>query len=107
MKKQTLIALAAGSAFAVGLAAPIAQAADNPFSARTLPAGYQLAQMDKPMDKPMEKAKDGNCGDGKTAAGMHDGKTRDGQCGADKQKMDKKKDGKCGEAKCGVNKKKH
>ena len=83
MKKKQNLAVAIGSAFAAGaLLAPAAQAADNPFGATSLSAGYQLAQADT-------KAKDGKCGEGK--------------CGADKAKA---KDGKCGEGKCGADKKK-
>ena len=84
MKKQNLVSLAIGSAFAAVALTPIAHAADNPFSAAKLEAGYQLAQADT-------KTKDGKCGEAK--------------CGAEK-KADKKKDGKCGEAKCGADKKK-
>ena len=86
MNKQQLLTLALGSAFAAVTALPV-QAAGNPFAAKTLDAGYQLAQADMKADT---KAKDGKCGEAK--------------CGADK-KMDKKKDGKCGEAKCGADKK--
>lgn len=82
MNKQQLWTIAAGSAFAAVTAWP-AQAAGNPFAAKALDAGYQLAQADT-------KAKDGKCGEAK--------------CGADK-KMDKKKDGKCGEGQCGADKK--
>lgn len=86
MNKQQLITLALGSAFAAVAALP-AQAAGNPFAAKQLNTGYQVAQADM-------KAKDGKCGEAK--------------CGADKKMdkgMDKKKDGKCGEAKCGADKK--
>lgn len=86
MNKQQLLSLALGSAFAAVAVMP-AQAAGNPFAAKTLDAGYQVAQAET-------KAKDGKCGEAK--------------CGADKKdekKLDKKKDGKCGEAKCGADKK--
>ena len=82
MNKQQLLTIALGSVFAAVAALP-AQAAGNPFAAKALDAGYQVAQVDS-------KAKDGKCGEAK--------------CGADK-KMDKKKDGKCGEAKCDADKK--
>lgn len=83
MKKQTLVALASGSVLAASLLAPAAHAAsDNPFAAKQLSAGYQLAQADKKAD--------GKCGEGK--------------CGANKPAADKKKDGKCGEGKCGAKK---
>jgi uncharacterized low-complexity protein len=87
MKKQNLVSLAAGSALAAIALSPVAHAADNPFGATRLPAGYQLAQADATM-------KDG--GD----------KKMDATCGADKKAAEKKKDGKCGEAKCGADKKK-
>ncbi len=81
MNKQHLITIALGSAFAAATLLP-AHAAGNPFTAKTLDAGYQVAQADT-------KAKDGKCGEGK--------------CGGDKGKA---KDGKCGEGKCGGDKKK-
>lgn len=83
MKKQNLVSLAVGSAFAAIALSPVTHAADNPFGANKLEAGYQLAQADK--------MKDGKCGEAK--------------CGADKKATEKKKDGKCGEAKCGANEK--
>lgn len=83
MKKQSLVSLTACSLVAAVTLGSVAHAADNPFAAKQLQAGYQLAQADKKMD--------GKCGEAK--------------CGADKQAMaDKKKDGKCGEAKCGADK---
>ncbi|OYW37289.1 MAG: hypothetical protein B7Z35_10390 [Hydrogenophilales bacterium 12-61-10] len=105
MSKKTLIAAAAGTAFAAVLAAPVATAAGNPFALSALSSGYQVA--DNHPAKPMEgkcgaeKAKDGKCGEGKCGAKM---KAHDGKCGADKAT-----DGKCGaakskapEAKCGA-----
>ena len=83
MNKQQLLIIALGSAFAAVAALP-AQAAGNPFAAKSLDAGYQVAQADT-------KAKDGKCGEAK--------------CGADKKGATKAKDGKCGEAKCGADKK--
>ena len=83
MHKQHLITIALGSAFAAATLMP-AHAAGNPFAAKTLDAGYQVAQADT-------KAKDGKCGEAK--------------CGADKKGATKAKDGKCGEAKCGADKK--
>ena len=68
MKKQNLVSLAIGSAFAAVALTPIAHAADNPFSAAKLEAGYQLAQADT-------KTKDGKCGEGK--------------CGGDKKAAEK------------------
>lgn len=103
MKKQTLTSLAIGSAFAAVALTPVAHAADNPFAAKQLNAGYQLAQADT-------KGKEGKCGEGKCGAEKKaadkkkDGKCGEGKCGADKKPTDKKKDGKCGEGKCGASK---
>ncbi len=80
MNKQQLITLAMGSAFAAVAALP-AQAAGNPFAAKTLDAGYQVAQADM-------KAKDGKCGEAKCGA---DKKAKEGSGGGDK-----KKDASCG-----------
>lgn len=68
MKKQNLVSLAVGSAFAAIALSPVANAADNPFGANHLATGYQLAQADK--------TKDGKCGEAK--------------CGADKKAAEKK-----------------
>jgi uncharacterized low-complexity protein len=78
MKKQQLLSLALGSAFAVVAISPAIAA--NPFEVSKLDSGYQLAQADM-------KQKDGKCGEAK--------------CGADKKKEascggDKKKDASCG-----------
>ncbi|MGB4064380.1 hypothetical protein [Ferribacterium limneticum] len=102
MKKQNFVSLAVGSAFAAVALSPLAHAAENPFGATKLEAGYQLAQADT-------KMKDGSCGGDKKM---------DAKCGADKKAAeakcgaDKKKDASCGaakkstEAKCGADKKK-
>lgn len=102
MKKHNLVSLAVGSAFAAIALSPVAHAAENPFGATKLEAGYQLAQADT-------KMKDGSCGGDKKM---------DAKCGADKKAAeakcgaDKKKDASCGaakkstEAKCGADKKK-
>ena len=97
MNKQHLITIALGSAFAAATLLP-AHAAGNPFAAKTLNAGYQVAQADT-------KAKDGKCGGDKKATKAKDGKCGEGKCGADK-KDSKAKDGKCGVGKCGSDKKK-
>ena len=106
MKKQNLVSLAVGSAFAAIALTPLAHAtSDNPFGASKLEAGYQLAQADT-------KTKDGKCGeakcgaDKKAAEKTKDGKCGEAKCGADKKATEKKMDGKCGEAKCGADKKK-
>lgn len=102
MKKQNFVSLAVGSAFAAVALSPLAHAAENPFGATKLEAGYQLAQADT-------KMKDGSCGGDKKM---------DAKCGAEKKAAeakcgaDKKKDASCGaakkstEAKCGADKKK-
>ena len=86
MKKQNLVSLAIGTAFAAVALAPAAHAAGNPFGATQLCAADAQAPADK-------KIKDGKCGDAKD--------------GADKKAAGEKKmkDGKCGEAKCGADKK--
>jgi len=102
MKKQNFVSLAVGSAFAAVALSPLAHAADNPFGATKLEAGYQLAQADT-------KMKDGSCGGDKKmdAKCGGDKKAAEAKCGADK-----KKDAACGaakksgEAKCGADKKK-
>lgn len=91
MKKQNFVSLAVGSAFAAVALTPVASAADNPFSATKLQAGYQLAQADT-------KQKDGKCGEAKCGADKKEAaeKKKDASCGGDK---------KGGEAKCGADKK--
>ncbi|KAB2924507.1 MAG: hypothetical protein F9K30_09070 [Dechloromonas sp.] len=105
MKKQNLVSLAVGSAFAAVALSPVVHAADNPFAATQLAAGYQLAQADKKTDGKCGEAK---CGADKAKAAdkKADGKCGEAKCGADKAKKaaDKKADGKCGEAKCGAKK---
>lgn len=99
MKKQTLVSLAIGSAFTAAALTPVAHAAaENPFGASKLQAGYQLAEADT-------KMKDGKCGEAKCGADKKAAeKKTEAKCGADK-KGDMKADGKAGEAKCGANKK--
>lgn len=95
MNKQQLITIALGAAFAAFTLSP-AHAAGNPFAAKTLDAGYQVAQADMKMDKKMDDKMDKKMDDK-----MHDK--------MDKKmtdKMDKKMDDKCGEAKCGTDIKK-
>lgn len=100
------LASAIGATFITSLAVmPAANAAENPFSAKPLSSGYQLAD-----------AKDGNCGGmkgqekeahcgGKSGKEAHCGGSKvkkEGNCGDKKQEEKKgKKDGSCGEAKCG------
>jgi uncharacterized low-complexity protein len=104
MKNQKLVSLAVGSAFAAVALTPVAHAAENPFAASQLSAGYQLAQADKKTEGKCGEAK---CGADKAKAAEKkaDGKCGEAKCGADKAKAaDKKTDGKCGEAKCGAKK---
>jgi uncharacterized low-complexity protein len=89
--KKSALTLAIGSAFAISLSVPVANAAENPFGMQALKDGYMLA------DAKDAKAPEGKCG-GKKADEM---KAKDGKCG-NKAKM---KDGKCGEGKCGGAKK--
>ena len=94
MKKQQLLSLALGSAFAVAAISPAMAA--NPFEASKLDSGYQLAQADM-------KQKDGKCGEAKCGADKKGAtKAKDASCGADKKAKegscggDKKKDASCG-----------
>ena len=88
--KKPALTLALGTAFAASLAAaPVLQAAENPFQMDSLKSGYQVAQADK--------QKDGKCGDGKCGGDMKK-KNKEGACGGDKKKEgacggDKKKEG--------------
>jgi uncharacterized low-complexity protein len=100
MKINTLTAIALTSTVAFGAIA----LADNPFAAKSLKNGYQVAQATTTTPT-TDKAKDASCGADK----KKDGKCGEGKCGADKSKdascgADKKKDGKCGEGKCGADK---
>jgi uncharacterized low-complexity protein len=73
MKSKTLTALTLSSSVAFGAFASAAPA-DNPFSAKPLEGGYQLAQADK--------AKEAGCGAGKTMGGTCGGmKAGEGMCG--------------------------
>ena len=101
---QKTIALAIGGAFALSIAATSANAAANPFTAKSLSSGYQVADADV-------KAKDGKCGTGKCGADKkaamekaHEGacsadKAKEGSCSADKAAMAKEKEGACSAAK--------
>lgn len=101
---QKTFALAIGGAFALTIAAASANAAENPFSAKPLSSGYQVADADM-------KTKDGKCGAGKCGAdkknGMekaHEGscsadKIKEGACSAEKAAMVKEKEGACSAAK--------
>jgi uncharacterized low-complexity protein len=103
-KKSTLKPLAAamGAAFVTSLAtAPVANAAENPFTMSELSSGYMVA------DSHME----GKCGEGKCGGdkAKKEGKCGEGKCGGEKAMKDDckdkaKKEGKCGEGKCGGDK---
>ncbi|MBS0369195.1 MAG: hypothetical protein JSS57_08355 [Proteobacteria bacterium] len=103
MNKATALTAALAASVAFGAA----HAADNPFAAKPLAGGYQLAQADT-------KMQDGKCGEGKCGAdkkatrkSAHKAETKMN----DKMAMDKKADGSCGADKkadgsCGADKKK-
>lgn len=99
MKKTSALTAALAASVAFGAA----HAADNPFAAKPLEGGYQLAQADT-------KTQDGKCGgDKKSAAGKSAHKADKKM--DDKTAMDKKADGACGADKkadgsCGADKKK-
>lgn len=79
------LAAAVGAAFmASAVVAPVASAAENPFAAESLSAGYKLA----------ENSAEGKCGEGKCGEKKAE---REGKCGEDKAEHE----GKCGEGKCG------
>lgn len=101
---QKTIALAIGGAFALSIAATSVNAATaNPFAAKSLSSGYQVADAEM-------KGKDGKCATGKCSASMKKGaameKAKEGSCHADKAKegscsaekaaaMEKGKEGSC------------
>lgn len=94
------LASAIGATFITSLAAiPAVSAAENPFSAKPLSSGYQVAD---------NHVKEGSCGGKKAKKEASCGgkkAKKEGSCG-DKKKEEKKgkKDGSCGEAKCGSKK---
>jgi uncharacterized low-complexity protein len=96
MTKKTITPAAAlvGAALVGSLGTlGLAQAAENPFAAQALDAGYmQVAEADT----------EGKCGEGKCGGD----KGTEGKCGGDKGTEgtcggDKGTEGKCGEGKCG------
>ena len=96
MKTTKVLSLTLGSVIAAAALAPLAHAGDNPFTAKQLSAGYQLAQADKKADGKCGEAK---CGaDKKAAEKMKEGKSSEAKCGSDK-KSDKKTEASCGAAK--------
>lgn len=120
-KKPSLkpLAAAVGTAFAVSMAAaPVANAASNPFSMSDLSSGYELVAEGKcgegkcgagksatskdPEGRCGAKTTEGKCGEGKCGGtkSSSEGKCGEGKCGGSKSSSE----GKCGEAKCGANK---
>lgn len=78
-RKKSIISIAVGSAFAATLgAAPIASAADNPFTIQSLDKGYMVADAGYGGKKTGEgkcggmKAGEGKCGEGRCGAAMAD-----------------------------------
>ena len=103
MKKTTSGLSAAALAASLALAGA-ANAGENPFAAKSLEGGYQLAQADTKAKEgkcAADKKMDGKCaGDKKAEGKCAAGKKADGKCAADKKKDascggDKKMDGKC------------
>ena len=81
------LALTVG-AIALSFTAATFAAGENPFAAKSLAKGYQVADNHA-------KDKEGKCGEGKCSAEMKkemSDKSKDGKCGGDK----KSKDGSCG-----------
>ena len=85
------VAAAIGATFAVSLAAsPLANAAENPFSAVELTTGYMVA----------DSHAEGKCGEGKCGESKgKEGKCGEGKCGESKGDDAKGAEGKCGESK--------
>ena len=78
---QKSVALAISGAFALSIAASSIHAAENPFAAKSLSSGYQVAE------NTSEKMKDGKCSTGKCGANK--------KAAPEKEAADKSKDGKC------------
>jgi len=106
-KTQKTISLAIGGALALSVAAITVNAAENPFTLKTLANGYQVA------DAHDAKSADGKCGTGKcgTAEKAKEMKMQDAKCGSSKtSSAEKAKEGSCGgekakEGSCGGEKK--
>lgn len=99
---QKSIALAITGAFALSIAAPSVNAAENPFTAKSLSSGYQVA------DNSTGKMKDGKCATGKCGASKKAAmkkaamaKAKEGKCSAE---MMKGAEGKAKEGKCSAEK---
>ena len=78
------LALAVGSALLLSVGTASFAASQNPFAAKSLSSGYQVADAD------MKKMKDGKCGTGKCGAtkkkteAAADAKAHEGSCSAEK-----------------------
>jgi uncharacterized low-complexity protein len=102
--KSTLkpVAAVVGAGLLVSAAiSPIANAAENPFSANILSNGYmvsQAADAAAPDAKEGEKKAEGACGEGKCG----EGKCGDMKAAEGKDADKKKAEGTCGEGKCGA-----
>ncbi len=80
MKKKSLTLTLGGAIAASLIAAPVANAAENPFAMKAVDSSMQLAEAGK-------KTKEGKCGEGKCSAGkMKGGKMKQGACSANKAK---------------------
>ncbi|MQX53746.1 HvfA family oxazolone/thioamide-modified RiPP metallophore [Alcanivorax sediminis] len=98
LTKMNPLAATVGAAFvASALSVPVAaNAAQNPFAASDLQAGYQLAA-----HHAEGKCGEGKCGDKKAEGSCGEEKGAEGKCGEDKKGEgtcggDKKGEGKCG-----------
>ncbi|WP_373088292.1 hypothetical protein [Zhongshania sp.] len=103
MKKTAMTAFSA--AMLASSMASVAVADTNPFAAKVMSGGYQLADYAKDAEGKCgadKASKEGKCGEAKCGAdkAAKEGKCGEAKCGADKAA----KEGKCGEAKCGAKK---
>ncbi|MDF1584725.1 MAG: hypothetical protein RQ733_09280 [Methyloprofundus sp.] len=113
MNKTKLITSLGGAIAVSLLAAPLAQALENPFALQNVTTATHLAEMGKGADG---KCGEGKCGDKKMQEGgcngamekAKEGKCSDGKCGDKKMKeggcsaaMEKMSEGKCSDGKCG------
>lgn len=89
-KMNPLAATVGAAVVASAMAAPLANAAENPFAATDLKAGYQLA----------DNHAEGKCGEGKCGDRKGE-KKAEGNCGEKKDGEDKKGEGTCGGEKKG------
>ena len=109
MKKTAMTAFSA--AMLASSMASVAVADTNPFAAKMLNSGYQIANYAKDAEGKCGEAKCGADKAAKEAKCGADKAAKEAKCGADKAATEAKcgadkaaKEGKCGEAKCGANK---